>query len=492
MREQLKRDAVRGVGWALLSSTSVRVVQVITTLTLAKLLVPADFGVFALAFLIISAAMVFRDVGFAQVLIYQQGDVRKSASTAFVLSLISSVVLAGLLFVSAPVVGRAFDVPAMVWPIRAMSAAFVISGMANVPLALLDKEFRFKTRTIPEVASALAYAAVSIGLAAAGFRAWSLVAGWMAMMVVSTAAVWAVSAWRPSLEFDRAEAAVILRYGRHLMIASLAAFVFFQADNASVGKWLGVTALGFYSMAFTVCHLPATSLSHVVNQVMFPTYSQLQHNLSEMRMAYLRTVRYISMAAFPAAVGILVLAGPLVRTFYGEKWMPAIPLFHVLVFYGLIRSVGSTADAVFMSTGNPRLVQRVSMLQLLIALPLVYPVAVALGAIGVAVLFTGAYVLGTVYALRKVQQILKIGLLNYAEAVRFPLAASFLAGALSWIASLGFGSASWTGIAVTGAMLGSVYGASIFLLDRSAYGELASLLRKCRSNRESVEGLKHG
>jgi len=480
MRRQLRRDAVRGVGWAFFSSMSVRVMQAIATLVLAKLLMPADFGVFALATLAINATAILRDVGLAQGLIYQQGDIGRSANTAFLLVAASSVALAVLLFASAPALGLAFSASEIAGPVRAMSAALIISGAANVPLALLDKQLKFKRRAVPEVAGAIAYAAISIGLAAAGFGVWSLVVGWLGTAVVSTMAAWMVCQWRPTFEFHREEARVIVGYGKHLMVASLAVFLFFQIDKAVVGKWLGVAALGFYSMAFTVCNLPATNLTHVVSKVMFPTYSQLQDDLSEMRFVYLRTIKYISLAAFPAAVGILVLSGPAISLFYGEKWMPAIPLFHILAFYGLLRSIGGTAGAVFMSTGRPEFVRRVSVIQLLIAVPLLYPITGVFGTAGVAVLFTSAYAVGTVYSLGKVQQILGIEPMSYVNAVGPSLAAAALAGASGWISSLGFGAASWAGTAAICAVFCSVYGAGVFLIDRSAYGELLGILAKSR------------
>ena len=186
------------------------------------------------------------------------------------------------------------------------------------------------------------------------------------------------------------------------------------------------------------------------------------------------------MAAFPAAIGILVLAGPIIRVFYGEKWVPAIPLFYVLALYGLVRSIGCTASAVFMSTGRPAFVRRVSLLQLLIAVPLVYPIAREFGTVGVAILFTGAYSVGTVYALGKVRQILGIEVLSYARVVSLPLVAAALAGLTGWIVCLGLGPASWTGVAASGVMLGSVYGTSVYLLDRSMYPELTGLLHRSK------------
>jgi len=297
------------------------------------------------------------------------------------------------------------------------------------------------------------------------------------------AAIWAVSSWRPRLEFDRTEVRVIVDYGKHLMMASLATFIFFQIDNAAVGKWLGAGALGFYYLAFTVCNMPATNLAHVINRVMFPTYSRLQDNLEEMRRVYLKTVRYISMAAFPAAAAIFVLADPVIRTFYSHKWEPAIPLFHILVFYGLIRSIGCTASAVFMSTGNPNAVRRVSTIQLLIAIPLVYPAAMYAGTTGVAVLFTGAYTIGVMYAFRQVQGLLNISATRYFKAFSPALTASAAAGVTAWF--IGGNSVSLTRILVAALIVGLVYGTGLFVLDRSAYSEIVELVSKSKEGRES-------
>ena len=479
MDSGLRRDAVKGVGWAFFSSVSVRLLQIVTTLTLAKLLVPADFGVFALCSLVIQAIAIFRDMGFSQVLIYRQGSIGKLANTVFVLNLAFSLVLAIFLFASAGLVGKLLSTSQIIWPLRVMSATLLVSGLANVPLALLDKQLKFKIRAIPEVAGAFTYAAVSIILAAIHPSSWSLVIGWMSMVAATTIAAWLVTSWRPSMEFDWGEARVIAGYGKHLMAASLLGFAFFQIDNASVGKWLGVTALGFYSMAFTVCNIPATNMAHVVNRVMFPTYSRLQNDLEGMRKVYLSTIKYISMASFPSAIGLFVLSDPIIRTFYHDKWIPAIPLFHVLAFYGLARSIGATPGAVFMSQGKPDLVRRVSMINLLIAGSLVYPVVKHFGTIGVAVLFTSAYLVGTLYALGKVQRLLGMGVLGCLKAVRVSLAASVIAGLAAWLPS---SMANWQAVALGGLAMGVVYGGSVHLLDRSAFKEMKALLSKSRGS----------
>lgn len=486
MRPELRRDVVTGVGWAFLSSFSVRAMQVLTTLILAKLLQPHDFGIFALSSLIINAAAVFRDVGFAQVVIYRQADVRKTAGTALTLTLISSLVLAVLLGMCAPFLASAFSSPEITLPVRVMSVGLLISGMASVPSAILDKYLKFRKRAIPEILSAVAYAGTSLILARLGFAAWSLIIGWLAMSIVNTAAIWAICPTCPSFSFDSSEARVIVAYGKHLMVASLATFAFFQIDNASIGKWLGMTALGFYSMAFTICNLPATNLAHIVQRVMFPAYSQLQGNTPEMGAVYLKTVRYIALAAFPAAAAIFVLAGSAIRVLYGSKWIPAVPLFGILAIYGAIRSIGSTANAVFMSTGRPNLSQRVSLLQIAIVTPLVYPVVVYVGVKGVAVLFTVAYTLSAVFALTYVFRILDLNVRSFANSLAVPLCAAVLTGILIWLVLRSLTSHSLTGIICVSILFCVTYALLIRLLDSKVYRRLTEALCECQKHKTIV------
>lgn len=477
MRSDLRRDVVRGVGWAFLSSSSVRAMQVLTTLVLAKLLQPRDFGIFALSSLIINAATVFRDVGFAQVVIYRQNDIQKTAGTALTLSLMSSLVLAVLLGICAPFLSRAFSSSEITVPIRVMCIGLLISGMASVPSAILDKYLKFRKRAIPEILSAVAYALASLVLAKVGFGAWSLIIGWLAMSVVNTTAIWWICPKRPSISFDSYEARVIVAYGKHLMVASLATFAFFQIDNASIGKWLGMTALGFYSMAFTICNLPATNLAHIVQRVMFPTYSQLQENTLEMSAIYLKTVRYIALASFPAAAAIFVLAGSVIRILYHSKWIPAIPLFGILAIYGAIRSIGSTANAVFMSTGRPNLSQQVSLLQIGIVTPFLYPVVVCVGIKGVAILFTAAYTMAAVFALGHVFRILGLNVRSFVNSFVAPLSASVLTGVLTWFILRNLTSHSLIGIICVSVLFCVTYALLIRLLDSSICGELMETLR---------------
>lgn len=476
MQDGLRHQVVKGARWAFLSSVAVRACQMLTTLVLAKLLVPGDFGLFTLVSIVTNAMTIFPEIGFARVLIYRQGDVRETANTAFTLSLATGALLAGLLISVAEPISRAFNSPGMASPVRVMALSLLVSSAAYVPMALLDKELKFKKAAFSEIGGWIVYAAVSITLAAAGHGVWSLVIGYTAMTLVSTVITWIVSPWRPRIQFRLEESRVIVGYGKHLVVGVLAAFIFLQIDKAAVGKWIGVTALGFYGIAFTVCSLPATNLTSVVNRVMFPTYSKLHENTAEIRRVYLNTVRHLSTAGFLAAAAMIVLPGPVIGVFYGPKWAPAIPLFTVFAFYGLIRTIGATADAVFMATGNPAMVKRTRAIQLAIGVALVYPAARGFGMLGVGVLFTFAYLAGTLYGLGKVRGILGIGASGWLDAMKWPAVSASVACAAAYLSVYRVASPAWTTVVAVLAVLLVVYGLTMFLLDRAAFVEIRTIL----------------
>jgi len=433
MRKSLGRRVIAGVGWTFIGATTVRAMQFLVTIVLARLLAPDAFGLFALGTMIITALTLFRDLGFGQALIYHKTDVQKNAETTFLLSAIFGTSAWAMIFFTSPLIAKAFGGPALIWPLRVMCFSVVLSSLSTVPSVLLEKELEFKRRALPELIMGLTYAIVSIALAYKGYGVWSLVIGHVASTAMASATAWTVAKWKPVVSFHKESAKRTLSYGKPLMAATVLFLTFFYIDHAAIGRWLGVTALGYYSLAYTICNLPATNITHVVNKVMFPTYSKLNDDLAALRLAYTGTVKSISMLSFPIAIWLALVANDFVIGFFGDKWGPAIPIFRVLAFYGMFRSVGATAGNIFLAMGQPKWVFRLNCLQLAIAVPLVYPAIMKFGTVGVAVLFTLTYIIGTSLALWKVVRVLEMTVWEYARMFKLPMIGSVSTIAASYI-----------------------------------------------------------
>lgn len=474
MDKKLKRAALHGMGWSFLSSISGRAFQMAATLILAKLLMPEDFGLFAFASILISGLDVFSSIGFAQALIYQQGDIRRSANTAFILSTAAGIFMSIALYIAAPYLGRLFNAESVVSPMRVMAMTLIPTGAAAVPAALLDRDLKFKAKTIAEVPGAFMYAVISVVMAYHGYGVWSLVGGWCTMIVIDTGITWIVCSWRPQIRFSSHDAVVITRYGMHLVAGFFASFIFLQLDRAAIGKWVDMTHLGYYSVAFTVCNLPSTTIAAVINRVMFPTYSRMQ-DIGQIRDMYIRIIRHLAITVLPVIAGIMVTAGPLIQVIYGNKWTGAVPFFHILAFYGLARAVSATTDSVFMSTDNPMFVRQLNLIQLVTGAVFVYPAVTMFGAEGVAVLFTIAALSGAIYGIGKVMKLTGLHTSDLVSAVYIPVISAIAAGSASII---GAGTVSWLAIGRIVIIFIAIYTGMLLMLDKPALQDLAKLASK--------------
>lgn len=398
--KEVKKKTINSVFWQSVSSATARLVYLVTTLILAKLLTPKDYGLIAIAWLVINTLALFRDAGVGKALIQRQTLVKEAADTAFVLIPTVCLFLYGLSYFIAPYLGAAFGDGQAESVIKVMSVTVIILSVGTVPSLMLEKELMFKRKIIPEISASFGYALVSISLALFGFGVWSLVFGEITRALFLASLIWFVSSWRPKFTFSRSLAKEMMGYGIYIIAFSIGTFIFYSIDNAVIGKVLGATLLGYYAFAFSLTNLPATKITDVLSRVIFPAYSKLQGDDQALRDSLLKTLEYVSMVIVPIGFAIFAVGPIFLKAMYGSKWLNAIPLLQVLWFYGLLRSILEITKSVFLATGNPKLFSRITILQLSIILPLIYFAAKHFATMGVAVLMTAAIFIGTLISIR--------------------------------------------------------------------------------------------
>lgn len=247
---------------------------------------------------------------------------------------------------------------------------------------LLEKELEFKKKVLPETVPTAGYACVAIGLALLGYGVWSMVYGQIVSAVLMAVLIWLVSDWRPTFSFDKRAARELFAYGKHILGASIVAFIITNIDDAIIGKMLGMSALGFYTIAYTISNLPATQITHLVSRVAFPTYSKLQDDRDALKHAYLKTLKYVSMLSIPAAFGIFMIAPDFVSVVLGEKWMPAVVPIQILSIFGLSRSIVANNGSLRNSLGRPDIAVKLTLFHIAIFIIIFYPLTVHKGIVG--------------------------------------------------------------------------------------------------------------
>jgi lipopolysaccharide exporter len=381
--------AVRGVLWAVLTQVLSKGSTVLATLVLARLLVPSDFGLFAVGLLVINYLDRVKDVGVGAALVYRRETWARLATTGLPLSIVTTAVLAGLAYLAAPLAGSFFEEPRAADLVRALSVALLLSGLAVVPESRLRRELDFRRRLVPEAAVALVKGVVSIVLALGGLGVWALVWGQLAGTAVQCLLYWVLCDWRPRLGWDRDDARRLLRYGIPSAGVAVFAVVLENLDYLVIGRRMSSAELGYYTMAFRMPELVVIGLCLVVSQVLFPLFSRFQDDPDRMRDTYLRAVRNISLVTVPAALLFAVLAEEIVLVLYSARWEPAIPVLRVLALYSLAFALSFHAGDVYKATGRPGLLNTLAVVELLLLAPVLWVAAghtittVAVGLLGV-------------------------------------------------------------------------------------------------------------
>ncbi|GAY14660.1 lipopolysaccharide biosynthesis protein [Mycobacterium sp. shizuoka-1] len=327
----------------------------IMTIVAARLLDPADFGLFTLALLVVNLFDYMKDLGVGAALVQSPGQWERLAPTGLTLSAAFGVVAGASLAVFAPLGAELVHQPGLTPLIRVLAIGLTISAFSAIPAARLRRDLDFRQRIWPEFLGSVAKAALTIGLAAAGHGVWSLVYGQLLGTVLTTVLYWVVARTRVAFGFDRAEARNLIRYGSALTGVALLSFAMFNMDYLFIGIRRGDEQLGLYTLAYRLPDLLVLALCNVISEVLFSSLSRLQHARERLSEHFLEVMAVTMALSAPISVVLATVAPAVIATLYGPQYAGAAPVLVVLSVYGLLFSVSWHAGDVFKAIGRPSL-----------------------------------------------------------------------------------------------------------------------------------------
>jgi PST family polysaccharide transporter len=304
--------------------------------------------------------------------------VTERVQSAFTLNLIIAVGLTVLGVLCAPLVAQFFNVgdEADLFRVGALCLLFV--GLGNIHDALLVREMDFKRRMAPQIAQAAVRAGVSIGLAIAGFGAWSLVLGMLFGSAAWTAVQWILSPLRPTLDLDFGIVRGMASYGSAAAVLEVLALVSYRADAAIVGRVLGERALGLYTIAFRVPELAIETVAWNTSEVAFPALARKRAiDRGDLARSTMRLLRFQALYALPVAAGLAMVATPLVVVLFSSKWSSAGGVTAAIAVKAGITAIVFPLGDVFKALGRQRVLVVLSAIQLPIMVATIVAVAPA-------------------------------------------------------------------------------------------------------------------
>ena len=378
----LKGRMARGAAWLVLFRLADRGIGFISTLILARVLVPEDFGLVAMGTSILAALELLGAFSFDIALIQNQKAERRHYDTAWTFAVLFGCMnAAGMCLLAVPAVSF-FNEPRVEHLMYALALCTFIQGFDNIGIVAFQKDLELHKEFWLGLTKKLIGFAVTISAALLLHSFWALVCGILALRVSGLALSYWLHPYRP--RFSLAAASELFNFSKWLLLNNFLIFLNNRGTDFVIGKFSGARSLGLYSIAYELANLPTTELVYPISRAVFPGYSRLAGDIAELRRAFVQVIALVALLTVPAGALIGLVAEPVVQLLLGPKWADAVPLIHILAVFGIVRSLHGPTGSIYLALGKPRRVAALQCVQLSIAIALMLLLVPRLGSIGAA------------------------------------------------------------------------------------------------------------
>jgi O-antigen/teichoic acid export membrane protein len=480
----IRAAAARGMLWLGAGRLSGQALDQLFALALARLLTPADFGLFALGSVFTSLFRIFAGMGFGRAIVQRAHVDNEYLSTAFWSNLAAGVVLFGVSIAAGEVIAIIAGTPAVVPVVIALSTRFIFAAGVVVQMAVLSRQMEFRSIAGRELLGAAAGGVVGVSIALAGGGVWSLVGQAVAMTGASTVLLWWAVPWRPAPVFSRAKFQDMWAFGWRVLASRSLQYLSRNMDNLLVGRFLGSAMLGYYALAYRILIFPLADVGVIVNRVAFAALSRLNEDRERLRDGYLEATRYVTLVIAPMMAGLALVAPWFLEAVFSPQWLPATTVLRILAVAGIAQGVVSIWPLVMQAAGRPELQLRWTLVAVCAYLP-AFALGLRWGIEGVAAGYLVVTVLLTPLQMLYLRRIVPIRLAHVARALRPAMlgVGVMVAGMLPILRALA--GTTWPVLIEFVILVGSgivFYGATVWLTARR---EVLALLRARSTRTES-------
>ena len=366
--QEVNRSMAKGAAWMVAMRLAIRFIGIISTIILARLLVPADFGLVAMATMIYGFIEITGQFSFDVVLIQKQDAGRDYYDTAWTLSIIRGLVTALVLFAGAGIAADFFGDQRLVEIIYVLCLVAFVGSFANIGIVDFRRDMNFGKDFQYMVSVKLCSFVVTLVFAFMLRTYWALVIGIASSTLAQLGLSFFMHSFRPRWSLVRWRE--IMNFSKWLVLNNILIFANRRSDSLIVGKILGAATLGLYTLAYEIATMATSELLAPIRRALLPGYAKLAHDPEALRRSFVDGLALIMMIAAPVAIGIGLVADPMVRLLLGEKWLEAIPILQILAIFGVIQVSLSNIGPLLLAMGRPRLITIVSATRVVTGIPL--------------------------------------------------------------------------------------------------------------------------
>jgi O-antigen/teichoic acid export membrane protein len=383
-REQLGARIVRGSAWTAARQGVQQACVLIQLVVVARLVPPAEVGLFAMATLVLTITRALTETGFEQALIQRSELDDETLDVGFTVVLLRAVLVATVVAGGAGLFAGFFAEPRVAELLRVLAASLLIDGLTNNRVAMFQRELDFRRYFFFHAAGQIVALSTTLVSAYLLRNVWAVVYGQLAGSSARVLASYMLTSRRPRLRFRFDIARELMGYGRWVGASSVLLFLLVNGDNLFIGKLIGATALAYYAWAYQLANLPALFITQILSSVMFPALAAVRSDPQRLGELFVRSMRLTLLLSLPSAMLIAVLCEPFTRALLGARWLPIVPITYALSCFGVMRALGASAGALFLAIGRPDVRTKIQVAQFAVFAAAIYPLYLRYGVLGVA------------------------------------------------------------------------------------------------------------
>jgi PST family polysaccharide transporter len=379
---ELARKTVSGAAINVTVTLTKTVLQFAIVLPiLARIIPPEQFGLVGMAMAFVAFFTMLNDMGISAALVRADTPSAAFWSSAFWTNAVIGALLTALTFLAAPLIAGFFREPLVEPLVQLLSLTLFMHCMFLVPMAWLQRNFRFRTIALIDLAGITLASATAIAAAAAGYGVWAL--AWQQLVIFGVKMTGGLVVQRApiGLIYKWSEIRAVLPFSLRLTGAGLVGFANRNADNILIGRFLGAEALGFYGRAYQIMLVPVHSLSTGASFALYPAMSSIQGDRPQLNSVYLRSLSILAAITLPMMTGLALVAVPFVEFVFGERWKPVASALVFLSFAGAIQALVGTSNIFWTAMGRSDILLRWSLTRMA-AFLIAFSVGVLFGTIG--------------------------------------------------------------------------------------------------------------
>jgi O-antigen/teichoic acid export membrane protein len=348
----MRSEIARGAAWMVLLRLFDRSIGIISTTVLARLLVPADFGLVAMAMSVIAIVELATAFSFEVALIQKPNPQREHFDTAWTLNILIAIAGAAVTVALAWPTATFYGDPRLAAVMLVIGGAWLVSGFENTGTANFRREMNFSAEFRWMAAKRMVSFIVTLVAAFTLRSYWALVIGMATARLSGVALSYLVHPFRPRFALSRARE--LFSYSGWVLAINIATVIFGRLPQIYVGRVFGAEPLGAYTVGSEIAQLPHTELVAPINRAMFPGYARLVGDLPSFRKVCTEATAVLLMVVLPVSAAVAILAGPIVRILLGAQWWQAVPVIQILAFAGAFTALNANAIAAYLALGKPR------------------------------------------------------------------------------------------------------------------------------------------